>query len=357
MRIRLKHVLRDVDRYGVVRFYFRRRKGEKKIRLPDDDSSEDFLFRYHEVRSGSSPVNAAPHALAGRAALSAGTFHWLVVEYLQTTPYLQLAKTTQGIRRGVLQHMLREPIRPGAVELYTEMPLAEITHKALKVLRDRQTAMPNMANERVKALRHLFKWATEQEYVDVNPSKDLLGLACRTEGHHTWTVEEVAQFEARHPTGTKARLALALLLWTGVRRSDVVLLGKQHVRGGWLAFTAKKNRARIEMPVLPCLQQAIDASPTGDLTFFVGSRGHPLTAHTFGNWFRDRCKEAGVPGRAHGLRKAGAVTAAENGATTQQLMSIFGWKTVSEAERYTRAADRKKMAGDAMPLMVRQVCE
>jgi len=34
-------------------------------------------------------------------------------------------------------------------------------------------------------------------------------------------------------------------------------------------------------------------------------------------------------------------------------MSIFGWKTIREAERYTRAARRKKMAGDAMPLILR----
>ena len=41
------------------------------------------------------------------------------------------------------------------------------------------------------------------------------------------------------------------------------------------------------------------------------------------------------------------------GATEQQLMAIFGWRTIQEAERYTRAARRKKMAGDAMPLLRR----
>jgi len=45
--------------------------------------------------------------------------------------------------------------------------------------------------------------------------------------------------------------------------------------------------------------------------------------------------------------------AAENGATEHQLMAIFGWRTSKEAERYTKAARRKKMAGDAMPLLRR----
>ena len=99
----------------------------------------------------------------------------------------------------------------------------------------------------------------------------------------------------------------------------------------------------------------IDASPTGDLTFLVTGTGTPYTVWGFGNWFRDRCVEAGVPGRAHGLRKAGAATAAENGATTKQLMAIFGWLTLEQAEIYVRAAQREKLALDAMGILVRRI--
>jgi hypothetical protein len=72
----------------------------------------------------------------------------------------------------------------------------------------------------------------------------------------------------------------------------------------------------------------MNASPCGDLTFLVNEWGPPFTDAGFGNWFRDRCLEAGVPGRAHGLRKAGATLAANNGATSRQLMAIFGWDTL-----------------------------
>ena len=149
-----------------------------------------------------------------------------------------------------------------------------------------------------------------------------------------------------------------MLLWTGVRRSDLVKLGKQHVRDGKLRFTQQKNRKRkpvqTAIPLLPELQQVIDASPTGDLTFLVTGTGAPYTVWGFGNWFRDRCVEAGVPGRAHGLRKAGAATAAENGATTKQLMAIFGWLRLEQAEIYVEAANREKLATDAMGLLVRR---
>ena len=122
-----------------------------------------------------------------------------------------------------------------------------------------------------------------------------------------------------------------------------------------LVFTATKNRVRVEIPILPQLQDVLDASPTGDLTFLITEFGKPFTAAGFGGWFRRRCDEAGLPHcSAHGLRKAGAATAAENGATTSQLQAIFGWATAKEPERYTRAALRTKMAHDGMPLLIRK---
>jgi len=207
----------------------------------------------------------------------------------------------------------------------------------------------------VKVLKALFKAATPKK-VPINLARDLTVETAPATGGHTWTAAEVRQFEECHPIGSKARLAL--MLWTGVRRSDLVHLGKQHVRDGWLRFTQQKNRNRqpvqIAVPILPELQKVIDASPTGNLTFLVTSTGAPYTMWGFGNWFRDRCVEAGVPGRAHGLRKAGAATAAENGATTSQLQAIFGWLTLEQAETSVGAAEKEKLARDAMGLLVRR---
>jgi integrase len=153
-------------------------------------------------------------------------------------------------------------------------------------------------------------------------------------------------------TGSKARLAFALLLFTGQRLSDITRLGRQHVNGKTLRFTQFKGRnqkpTQLELPILSVLQQTIDASPTGDLNFLVNDLGRPFTDKGFGNWFCDRCIEAGVPGRAHGLRKAGAPIAAENGATTHELMAIFGWKSLAMAEKYTRTASQTKLARSSM---------
>jgi hypothetical protein len=46
---------------------------------------------------------------------------------------------------------------------------------------------------------------------------------------------------------------------------------------------------------------------------------------------------------------SGLAVAANNGATARQLMAIFGWDTIRQAEHYTRKADQKQLAGAAMP--------
>jgi integrase len=288
-----------------------------------------------------------------------GTLRWLAVAYFSSVEFKQLAPETQGTRRRRIEACLAEPIAPGAETLFADFPLNRLTPKAIRVLRDRKADKVEGANNRMRALRGLFNWAIRAGHMDHNPVRDVGYLSNPSTGHHTWTIEEIRQYEERHPIGTKARLALALLLFTGARRSDVVRLGKQHMRGGWIRFTAHKNRNRkpvvIEIPVLPELQKAIDAGPTGDMTFLVTEYGKPFTANGFGNWFKKRCKEAGLPHcSAHGLRKAGATIAAENGATPHQLMSIFGWLTLKQAELYTREAERKRMAGSAMSLLLRE---
>ncbi len=252
-----------------------------------------------------------------------------------------------------------EPREPGSADVFANCPITRMTPKHVAVLRDRKADLPEAANGRVKAIRQVFRWAKLNGIAKCNPAMEVSYLRSGSGGHHSWTPEEVSQFMRRHPLGTKAHLALCLLLWTGVRRSDLVRLGRQHVRDGKLVFTVAKNRRRrpmiVEIPILAQLKAVLDASPTGDLTFMITKFGRPFTLAGFGGWFRRRCDEAGLNHcSAHGLRKAGAATAAENGATTQQLMAIFAWATSKEAERYTRAAERAKMAGDGMPFLIRK---
>lgn len=208
---------------------------------------------------------------------------------------------------------------------------------------------PGAANNLLKALRQVFKYAVNYELLDTNPVAVVEKLKPKNKGgFHAWTIEEVEQFESRHPIGTKARLALAMLLYTSQRRSDVIKMGRQHVKDGWMHVTQQKTDADLQIPILDELHRIIDASPTGDLTYLVTKYGQPFkSSNSFGNWFRLRCDEAGLPHcSAHGLRKASASRLAELGCSVHEIMSITGHKTVSEVQRYTQAAEQKQLAGN-----------
>jgi integrase len=61
-----------------------------------------------------------------------------------------------------------------------------------------------------------------------DPARDIEYIKRKSAGFRTWSEDEIATFEAHHPVGSKTRLALALLLYTAQRRSDVVRMGRQH---------------------------------------------------------------------------------------------------------------------------------
>ena len=129
---------------------------------------------------------------------------------------------------------------------------------------DRRGATPFAAKTFLKALRGLFRWATENSFIDRDPTEGVRIPLPRTDGFHSWTEDEIAQFEARWPIGTRERLALTILLYTGLRRGDAVRLGRQHIKDGIITLRAGKTGTQIIIPVLPELAAIINASRTGE---------------------------------------------------------------------------------------------
>ncbi|WDR03666.1 tyrosine-type recombinase/integrase [Devosia algicola] len=325
-RTRKQYVHREKTRHGKTVWYFRRGDGPR-VRLPGEYESPEWLAAYEAALGGNKPEPAKSTAT--------GTFKWLVERYQASAKFAGLAQETQKFRSGVLRRV---------VETAGDLRIASITRSMIAEGRDRRAATPFAAINYLKVMNQVFAFAVDAGYLPHNPAKGIDRPSPATDGHHTWTVSEVRRYQNRHPLGTRERLAMDLLLYTGLRRGDLVQLGRQHVRNGIIRYRATKNGVEIVLPMLPVLQATIDAGPTGDLTFLATMRNTPWKKESFGTWFRNACIAANVPGRAHGLRKAGATFAAENGASDQQLMAIFGWTNPEQAAVYTRTASRAKMA-------------
>jgi integrase len=361
MMLDFPYLKSEPDRHGNDRLYVRRH--DRKIRLREKPGTRAFIIEYNAglkaLEDTHSALNGVPSKPHGLTAATPYTLGWLIAKYKASGEFGALDAKSRAARSSMLDVCALEPRHHDAPDdLMRDCPLKEFTSEHGRMLRDRVKGQPGAANNRRKHLSAMFGWAadTTETKVKSNPMRDVRPIKSTSAGYYPWTIADLTKFEDRHPIGTKARLAVGLLLFLGPRRQDMVGFGKQHVREGVIGFVPKKTRhIRPETsykPVLPILADIIAASPCGDLTFLVTAHGKPFTANGFGNKMREWCNQAGLPQcTAHGLRKLGATIAAENGATLPQLMSIFDWSTPGQAMKYIKAADRKRMAGQAMGLL------
>lgn len=340
--ISVKHLEPRRRKDGSVAWYFRVVEDGKprRVRLPGEPNSPEFAAAYQAAMRGEEVARKAGKGWP-RGSLGA-----LIDLWKRSADFQGCAPSTRRVRDNALAKI--------AASAGSE-PVAAITRAVIVKGRDRRADRPEAANEFVKLMRALFRWSLDAGLVDANPARDVPFLKPKNrDGFHTWTDDEIARFEARWPIGTRERLAMDVLLYTGLRASDAIRIGRQHVRSGEIYLPAmQKTGEPILCPIIAPLAESLNAGPVGDLAFLVTTEGRPWSCPTsFGNWFRKACRSAGVPGSAHGLRKAGARIAAERGATEEQLKALYGWRSSKEASRYTRAANRQKMARASAELRI-----
>jgi integrase len=226
-------------------------------------------------------------------------------------------------------------------------PVKGFRPKHVAELMDRKRG-PEAANTVRKNLSRLFSYAMRREIIPSNPARLVSKRKVKGSGYHTWAPEEIDRFLSHYGEGTPERRALLLILFTGASRQDLVKLGRQHVRDGWLRFDRGKTGVTTALPIHPALAEELARIPQGQLLFLSHSGDRPYKPETFGNWFRDACNAAGVKGSAHGLRKAFATHLAEAGASENEIMAALGHATPRLAALYTRAASREEMAAKGM---------
>jgi integrase len=277
-------------------------------------------------------------ALTKFNAPSIGSLAWLYACYRETSAWTKLSLATRRQRENIFKHVM---------DSAGQEPAYKITQATIVKGLERRDKTPAQARNFLDAMRGLFKWAVGRGHLKVDPTANIKTPTRKTGPDFVmWTEEDMAKYERRWPIGSKERVWLDVLAYTGLRRGDAVRLGRQHVRDGVATITTEKSRftVKVTLPILPVLSATLAAGPCGDLTFICGAGGKPLTKESFGNLFRQACRQAGVSGSAHGVRKIAATRAAENRATVAELEAIFGWHGGRMASLYTRDADCVRLA-------------
>jgi integrase len=328
-----KYVRAWVDRRDGRAYYYLRRRGHPLVRLPGLPWSPSFMAAYEAALAG--PRNAV-----GAGRIKPGSVAAVVAAYLDSQQaFGSKSAGTQRMRRGILERFRAA---------HGDWPFATLPPEWIEALLDAKP--PHAARSWRATLRSLCQFAVKRGWLRVDPTRDIKLASIKGDGFHTWTEDEITQFEAHHPIGTKPRLALALLLYTGQRRSDVVKMGRQHIRNGVLSVKQQKTGAALAIPVHANLQAVLDATPGEHLTFLVTATGKPYGGNAFSAQFRNWCDEAKLPKhcKPHGLRKAACRRLAEAGCSGNEIMAISGHATLKELVRYTKAADQARLARNAM---------
>jgi integrase len=261
-----------------------------------------------------------------------------IASYYASPAFKALAPSSQGVRRAVLEAFRRDQ---------GNLMMAAMPKKFVVAMLEGMK--PSAARNWLKAIRALVRHCID---ADLLKEDITLGIRLRaTKGEfHTWSEEEISAFETTFAIGTRERLALALGLYSGQRRGDVIRMGRQHVRDGVLHVRQSKTNAALAIPVHPELARVLAAVPPTQLTFIQTLKGTPFTGHAFSDWFGKACDAAGLGSQCtfHGLRKAACRRLAEAGCTAHEIMSISGHTTLKEVARYTKAVEQARMARNAM---------
>ena len=337
-RIKLKYVNGFTNRHRKnqrVRYYFRRRAAEA-IPLPGLPGSEEFMAAYAAALANIH----GQHAEIGANRTMPGTINALVVIYYKSDEWQSLAADTRTTRRRIIERFRAEHGDKRVALLQREHILRMLG----------AIGKPSAKRHWLKAIRGLMRVAVQAMRKD-DPTEGVPGIKLpKSKGHHTWTDDEIEQYRDYWPIGSQQRLVMEFALETTSRRGEVVRLGPQHVRNGRIRIERTHGSEDVDMLMSPQLQAACDAMPKAHLTYIVSAYGKPRSKYGLGNDFAKWVTEAGLPARCrmHGLKKGGMRRLAEAGGTAHELMAISGHKTLTEVQRYTKDADRKKLADSGM---------
>jgi enterobacteria phage integrase len=277
-----------------------------------------------------------------------GTFSRLAAQYFVSPDFLRLRTRTQHVYRLVIDRFLTE---------HGHRRVAEMRRDDVKKIMALKAATPGSANDLLKKIRTLIKFAVDAGWRSDDPTLRI--KAFPEHEFHTWTEDEIARYEEYWPTGSRERTAFALHLYTGQRRADVARMAWTDVAGNAINVVQAKTGARLTIPLHPHLSAALCAWPRRQMVILTTAFNRPFSSAGYGNMMADAIAAAGLPDRCvlHGLRKAAARRLAEAGCTEKEIAAVTGHTTLKEVARYTRAADQKRLAAGAVAELTEQTSD
>ena len=338
------------DRHGRERWRFRR--AGKTVALPHEPGHPLFEAAYAAALAGRKFERATVQRMPGAAAPRSLRAAWRRV-VTQTQEWQALGESSKAQQAGVADRFLASKVAPDGDDATTwgEVPITDLRRRHVKTILAQRASTPHAAADVLQALRKMVGVALDEEWIEVDPTYRVKWRPAYG-GWKAWKTEARAAFEKRWPIGTTPRLAYALALYFGHRRSDVATVKWSDLdadaAGG--SFMQRKTGKELWIPVHRELAAVLEATPRRGETILLTQYGRPFSAKALGMRMQAWTEKAGLaPGHTlHGLRKSLGKVLAEHGATTRELMAVLGHDDIEHAELYSREAEQRLLARAAM---------
>jgi integrase len=332
----LPYVKPERDRQGRIKYWYFRRNGQR-WRLPGEPLSEEWLAEYARLKATTDAARQS--AAEPLTTYPPKSFGALALDYYDSDEFRYRKSSTKTMYRRIIDPLV-DRIGAHAVAL--------IERRHIRKWRNEKAETPGMANMVVRVVSLLMSYAIDNDYRKDNPAARVKQF--KLGEHRAWTIDELAAYERRWKPGTMQRRAYALARYTGQRLGDVAGMTRAHRSGGRIRVRQQKTGTDLEIAEHRELTAELARGEQGHISLLVSVTGRAYSAELLGDDFADWIDAAGLPDECvlHGLRKVAARDLADAGCSAHEIMSITGHKSLKEVERYTKAADQRRLAAAAI---------
>lgn len=309
--------------------YYRRGKVPRQ-RIEGDPGSIQFIENYHRIHVS---FEAVPRVTGA----APGSYEELARLYLQGAEYRQLSPKTKEEYRSRIER---------GRHLFDGIPVAAVSKKYVKMVRDDMQDTPAAANSMVKVQKTLWYYAMEMELVDKNPwarVKAFKGGA--------WEAWPAPALERAHTTLTGPSLtAFLLALYTGQRKGDVLKMRWHDIDyvENFIRVVQQKTDKPLQIPIHPTLAEHLNSLQRNGVTVVGRRDGRQYTISGFNRiWRRQQAKHGFTGLKFHGLRRNAVNALLEAGCEVPEVSAVTG-QSFEMVQHYAAGVNQGLLAQSAM---------
>lgn len=340
-----------VDRHGKRRWRYRR--GKLSRPLPYQPGHPEFEAAYQAALEGRPvPQSASVHRLPTAASARSLRAAWLTLRK-DDPDWKKLGPSIKQAQTRIIEALLKTPIVEGEPLLFESVDVGHLKRRHIRKLLARKSDTPHAAAHMLRCIRKLIGVALDQEWIEMDPTYRLK-FRPAYKGWKAWPDEMLNRYEARWSIGSNPRLVYSLALYQGHRRADITQFTPADFKADGSTVTQQKTNRHLWLPIHPNLAEVLAATDMSRPYLVMTEYGKPFSPKALGMRMQEWTRAAGIPPgyTLHGLRKTLGKALAEGQATTRQLMDMLGHTDISHAELYSREAEQRRMAADAMAKLV-----